>query len=69
MRVGGTKNIKNHDWYGSFDWSGLGSRAMDAPYKPNVKGPTDMSNFRAHESDLPPQMPYKDDGSGWDADF
>jgi len=69
MRVGGTKNIKGHPWYAGFDWDTLFSRTMDAPYKPNVKGPTDISNFRAHESDLPPDIPYKDDGSGWDADF
>jgi hypothetical protein len=70
MRVGGTKNFKNHMWYdGKLDWEKLFNRALEVPYKPEVKSTTDMANFRAHESDLPPEVPYKDDGSGWDADF
>merc|ERR1711998_314777 len=69
MRVGGIKNIKSHKWYGGFDWDKLFSRSLEPPYKPNVKGPTDINNFRASEADLPPQIPYKDDGSGWDKDF
>lgn len=69
MRVGGTKNIKAHNWYNGFNWEKLGTREMDAPYKPSVKDPKDSSNFRAHESDLPPNVAYKDDGTGWDKDF
>ena len=43
---------------------------MDPPYKPQVKGSTDISNFRAHESDLPPQIPYHPKpGDNWDEDF
>jgi len=69
MRVGGVKNVKSHKWYAGFEWDKLFSRGLEPPYKPNVKGPTDLANFRANEADLPPQIPYKDDGSGWDADF
>lgn len=69
MRVGGTRNIKSHNWFGEFNWENLASRTMDAPYKPSVKSATDSSNFRAHESDLPPNIQYKDDGTGWDKDF
>lgn len=69
MRVGGTRNIKSHNWYGDFNWENLANRTMEAPYKPSVKSATDASNFRAHESDLPPNIPYKDDGTGWDKDF
>jgi serine/threonine protein kinase len=69
MRVGGIKNVKSHKWYAGFDWDKLFMRALEPPYKPNVKGPTDLANFRANEADLPPQISYKDDGSGWDADF
>lgn len=39
------------------------------PYVPEVNGKADMSNFRAHEADLPPQIPYKDPGTGWDDTF
>ena len=42
---------------------------MEAPYKPPYKGPTDASNFKASEADLPPQIPYKDTGDNWDANF
>lgn len=69
MRVGGTKNIKAHNWFNGFDWAHLEARSAVPPYKPEVKSHTDLSNFRAHDSDLPPDIPYKDDGSGWDADF
>jgi len=69
MRVGGTRNIKSHAWYADFNWENLASRAMDPPYKPTVKSQTDSSNFRASEADLPPNVPYKDDGSGWDKEF
>ena len=42
---------------------------MEVPYKPQVKHVTDMSNFRAKESDMPQQIPYRDDGTGWDKEF
>jgi len=69
MRVGGTKNIKAHVWYKEFDWDSLFSRNLTPPFKPTVKSVTDTSNFRANESEMPPNVPYKDDGSNWDADF
>ncbi|CAD7927310.1 unnamed protein product [Amoebophrya sp. A25] len=69
MRVGGTKNIKQHPWFSGFDWASLSVQKMTPPYVPNVKGPTDSSNFRASEADLPPQIPYKDNGANWDKDF
>mmetsp|Transcript_19465 Transcript_19465/g.48766 ORF Transcript_19465/g.48766 Transcript_19465/m.48766 type:complete len:823 (-) Transcript_19465:925-3393(-) len=69
MRVGGTKNIKAHVWYKEFDWDSLFSRSMTPPFKPTVKSVTDTSNFRANESEMPPNVPYKDDGSNWDGDF
>ncbi|CAD7955388.1 unnamed protein product [Amoebophrya sp. A120] len=69
MRVGGTKNVKQHPWFSDFDWDACYTQKMTAPYKPIVKSPTDASNFRASESDLPPSINYVDDGTGWDADF
>jgi hypothetical protein len=39
------------------------------PYQPAVKSATDISNFRAREADMPPQVPYKDPGTGWDNEF
>lgn len=69
MRAGGTKNLKGHAWYRSFDWEGSFSFKLAPPWVPTVKSTTDMANFRAQEADLPPQIPYKDTGSNWDADF
>ncbi|CAD7927308.1 unnamed protein product [Amoebophrya sp. A25] len=69
MRVGGTKNVKGHVWYRDFDWDTLFARNMTPPFKPTVRSVTDTSNFRANESEMPPNVPYKDDGSGWDNDF
>jgi len=69
MRPDGTKNLKTHSWYRGFHWDLLSSFQLKPPYVPKVHSPTDMSNFRAHEGDLPPQIPYKDPGTGWDDNF
>lgn len=69
MRAGGTKNIKSHAWYRGTDFEAMQQFKVAPPYVPQVKGNTDMTNFRAAEADLPPQVAYKDTGSNWDADF
>eukprot|EP00397_Hematodinium_sp_SG-2012_P002886 GEMP01002894.1.p1 GENE.GEMP01002894.1~~GEMP01002894.1.p1 ORF type:complete len:832 (-),score=167.20 GEMP01002894.1:1956-4451(-) len=69
MRAGGSKNIKTHAWYNGTDWDAMLKFTVPPPYVPQVKNATDMTNFRAQEADLPPQIPYKDNGSTWDADF
>lgn len=40
-----------------------------SPYKPQVSNKKDMANFSAKKEDMPPSIPYKDNGSGWDDDF
>lgn len=69
MKKGGVQNIMKHPWYGSFDWQAMKNLTLDAPYKPVIKSKTDSKNFSASPADKPPQIPYKDDGSGWDKDF
>eukprot|EP00913_Durusdinium_trenchii_P012038 g11310.t1 len=69
MKKGGVANIKKHAWYKSFDWESYETGKMEPPYRPQVKGKKDLANFSARKEDLPPQVPYKDDGSGWDKDF
>eukprot|EP00397_Hematodinium_sp_SG-2012_P002484 GEMP01002491.1.p1 GENE.GEMP01002491.1~~GEMP01002491.1.p1 ORF type:complete len:878 (+),score=255.93 GEMP01002491.1:437-3070(+) len=69
MRAGGTKNLKQHAWYHGFHWDLLMGFQFKPPYVPKVQSPTDMSNFRANESDLPPSIPYKNPGTGWDDNF
>jgi len=69
MRPGGTKNFKDHQWYQGFDWMAMATLLLEAPYKPIVKSRNDIANFCAQREDMPRQIPYKDDGSGWDKDF
>lgn len=69
MKSGGSKNIKKHNWYASFDWASMEAMALPPPYVPEVKNATDMTNFSASKDDLPPQAEYHDDGSSWDKNF
>jgi len=82
MRPGGTQNIKDHPWYASlafsstaqsgnasFDWAALRNETLAAPFKPDVQNPFDLSNFDDCDFELPIQIPYVEDSSGWDKDF
>jgi len=69
MRKGWTDNVKTHAWYDKFDWQGMITQTVEAPYKPLVKNKKDLKNFSANAGDKPPKIPYKDDGTGWDKDF
>jgi cGMP-dependent protein kinase len=69
MKPGGVKHLKNHKWYHAFNWKDMEDLKMAPPYVPNVKSKTDIANFSARKEDMPRQIPYKDDGSGWDKDF
>eukprot|EP00928_Gymnodinium_smaydae_P069977 TRINITY_DN53935_c0_g1_i1.p1 TRINITY_DN53935_c0_g1~~TRINITY_DN53935_c0_g1_i1.p1 ORF type:complete len:760 (+),score=204.12 TRINITY_DN53935_c0_g1_i1:63-2282(+) len=69
MYPGWTKNIKDSKWYKGFDWKGLNSCTLEAPFKPVLKSRTDVANFDARESDKPQQLHYRNDGTGWDKDF
>ncbi|XP_043206161.1 cGMP-dependent protein kinase 1-like, partial [Amphibalanus amphitrite] len=62
----GVEDIRKHRWFQGFDWEGLRSRQLAPPIIPQVKGPTDASNFDCYSRDLetPP-----DELSGWDEDF
>merc|ERR1712216_1040528 len=69
LKKGGVQNIQLHAWFTGFDWAAMKSQEMDVPYKPKVKNKLDISNFSARKQDMPPQVKYKDDGSGWDEEF
>ncbi|XP_037084282.1 uncharacterized protein LOC119104666 [Pollicipes pollicipes] len=62
----GVEDIRKHKWFQGFDWEGLRCRSLTPPIIPQVKGPTDASNFDCYSRDLetPP-----DELSGWDDDF
>jgi cGMP-dependent protein kinase len=42
---GGTAAVIKHKWFSSFDWTGLESGEMKAPYKPTIASPDDVTNF------------------------
>jgi len=71
MRKGGTTNIRKHPWYtkGNFDWAAMEDLTLEPPYKPKVKSKKDAANFSARKEDMPPQLSYKPDGTGWDEGF
>jgi serine/threonine protein kinase len=69
MKKGGIENIKKHAWYNGFDWAKMYSLQEPPPYVPKVKSKKDGANFSARKEDMPPQMKYKDDGTGWDKEF
>eukprot|EP00392_Amoebophrya_sp_AT5.2_P006726 g6738.t1 len=64
----GLRNLRLHKWYVQFDWERLYTLDMQPPHKPKVRNDTDLANFRAHESDLPPQI-ANTDNSDWDRTF
>jgi len=68
-KKGGIENIKAHPWYKAFDWESMFNRTLKVPYEPKVKSKKDNNNFSARREDMPPQVHYKDDKSGWDKGF
>lgn len=69
MLPGGATKLRQHAWYKGFDWEKMKEAKLDPPYKPVVKSQKDIANFTARKEDMPRQIEYKDDGSGWDKDF
>nr|CAG8530204.1 11470_t:CDS:2 [Entrophospora candida] len=51
---GGSKDIKNHQWFKSVDWEKLLKREFIPPYIPNVKGEGDASNFDVYPEEREP---------------
>lgn len=69
MRKGGIENLQQHGFYQDFAWEDMRNMRAEPPYLPAVKNKKDIANFSARKEDMPPQVPYKDNGSGWDAEF
>lgn len=44
-RRNGAEEIKNHPFFGDFDWIKLQKQEIKAPYIPNINGLLDASNF------------------------
>eukprot|EP00438_Fugacium_kawagutii_P036137 Skav217548 [mRNA] locus=scaffold4393:141662:146655:- [translate_table: standard] len=68
-RHGGMKNLKEHDFFESFDWNALKACKLDPPYVPEVVDEKDVSNFFADPKDISQPRPYVDPDNGWDEDF
>uniref|UniRef100_A0A182P343 cGMP-dependent protein kinase n=1 Tax=Anopheles epiroticus TaxID=199890 RepID=A0A182P343_9DIPT len=62
----GIADIKNHPWFGSFEWQRLKERTMPAPLIRPIVSDIDLSNFDEYpkDQDEPP-----DETSGWDINF
>jgi len=70
MRPGGVQNLMKHKWYQDFDWDAMKNLTLEPPYRPVVKSKKDIANFsNARKEDMPRQIEWKDDGSGWDKEF
>lgn len=66
---GGTRMIREHPWFGSFNWEQLQKQTMNPPIKNKVKSPKDLSNFD-HFAQKNEDLAYKGDPDlGWDNDF
>jgi len=72
---GGVENIKNHAWFRKttkFDWEKFEALQMSAPYKPEISGPKDLSNFQEYSDDTIGEVQtglIMDDGDDWDREF
>lgn len=71
MHPKGIAVFEQHAWFkeARFDWNVLNGRTMRAPFMPEVASDEDIANFDAQEQDAPPQVSYRDPGTGWDVDF
>lgn len=59
---GGTAAVIKHKWFSSFDWSGLESAEMKAPYKPTVAAKDDVTNFdQFDEGEIPSSSDWNPD--------
>ena len=55
---GGTRDVCNHAFFESIEWPELEAKRVKVPYTPNIKSPTDTSNFD--------QFSASDEGAHWD---
>ena len=54
--IDGEKNIRNHVFFSSIDWSLLESKRIKPPYQPKVKGTKDTSNFDCEFTNKTPKL-------------
>jgi len=64
---GGIEDIMKHKWFDGFNWFGLRSRTLPAPYVPKIASPLDTSNFDSYSPDTS-EVPIDTSGD-WDKEF
>lgn len=64
---GGIEDIVKHKWFDGFNWPGLRSRTLPAPYVPKIASATDTSNFDSYSPDTS-EVPADTSGD-WDQEF
>lgn len=64
---GGINDIMKHKWFDGFNWPGLRSRTLPAPYLPKIASPLDTSNFDSYSPDTS-EAPIDTSGD-WDKEF
>ncbi|KAF5295572.1 hypothetical protein FQR65_LT10435 [Abscondita terminalis] len=48
---GGSKDVKGHEWFRSFDWDGVLGQKVKPIFKPQVKGMEDSTNFAFYKEE------------------
>lgn len=67
---GGVGKLMNHSYFTGMRWEDLDAQSMEPPFVPCLSGDEDLSNFTIPtDDDLPVEYPYRDPGTGWDANF
>ncbi|KAK0178652.1 hypothetical protein PV327_007525 [Microctonus hyperodae] len=62
----GIADIRNHKWFGTFDWKSLQNQSMHSPIIPKVKSHLDTKHFDSYPIG---NEIVGSDFSGWDEDF
>lgn len=64
----GSRGIRMHGWFDNIVWQDIVKKRVTPPWVPAICDPLDTSNFDPYEEEEV-LLPYKDDGTNWDADF
>lgn len=65
----GVQNYKDHSWYRDYHWNELVSHRIAAPYLPPGTEEEIIRKAATKNLENLPDIPYEDDGSGWDDIF
>lgn len=69
MLSDGVLNVERHDFFSRFFWDDFKQLRLEPPFRPKAGSVGDATLTVGAGRDAPPQLPYQDDGSGWEDDF